>query len=102
MAPMVENWDEDVDFQGDLFSASHSTTAPSLSSRLSVRSESAAGDEDWQVLLTPDDDSTHLKAISSAKQVGIPLPENIPPSALLGGAIKKLGKKKSKRQRHRG
>jgi hypothetical protein len=97
MAPIVENWDDDVDFQGDLFSASQSTAPPSISSRVSVRSESVAGDEDWQVLITPNDQSSHSKAISQAKQVGIPIPQNITPSALLGGgSIKKLGKKKSK------
>lgn len=99
MAPDVENWDEDNDFQGDLFGAAHSTGAPpSLSSRVSIRSESLAGDEDWQVLVTPNDESSKARAISSAKQVGIPIPQNVPPSALLGGTIKKLQKKKSKRK----
>lgn len=98
MAPDVENWDEDQDFHGDLFGASNSSGAPpSLSSRVSVRSESVAGDEDWQVLVTPNDEASKAKAISSAKQVGIPIPQNVPPSALLGGTIKKLQKKKSKR-----
>jgi len=100
MAPDVENWDDDADFQGDLFTTSNASSAapPSiLSSRMSVRSESAAGDEDWQVLVTPNDASSTANAISSAKQVGIPIPQNIPPSALLGGTITKLQKKKSKR-----
>jgi len=100
MAPDVENWDDDADFQGDLFATSNASSAapPSiLSSRMSVRSESAAGDEDWQVLVTPNDASSTANAISSAKQVGIPIPQNIPPSALLGGTITKLQKKKSKR-----
>ena len=100
MAPDVENWDDDADFQGDLFGVSNASSAapPStLSSRISVRSEPVAGDEDWQVLVTPNDASSTAKAISSAKQVGIPIPQNIPPSALLGGTITKLQKKKSKR-----
>lgn len=97
MAPAVESWDDDADFHGDLFGASQSTGAPpSISSRVSVRSESAAGDEDWQVLVTADDESSKAKAILSANQVGIPIPQNVPPSALLGATIKKLGKKKSR------
>jgi hypothetical protein len=98
MPPRVENWDDDGDFQGDLFGASQSTGAPpSISSRVSVRSESVAGDDDWQVLVTADDELSKAKAISSANQVGIPIPQNVPPSALLGATIKKLGKKKSRR-----
>jgi hypothetical protein len=96
MPPDVENWDEDVDFQGDLFGNSLSTQPTSLSSRVSIRSESNAADEDWQVLITPNDDSSISKAISSAKQVGIPIPQSVPQSALLGGTIKRLGKKKSR------
>jgi hypothetical protein len=96
MATDVENWDDDADFQGDLFGHSLSTQPTSLSSRLSVRSESLAADEDWQVLVTPNDENSHLDAITSAKQVGIPIPQSVPQSALLGGTIKRLGKKKSK------
>jgi hypothetical protein len=96
MATDVENWDDDADFQGDLFGHSVSTQPTSLSSRLSVRSESLAADEDWQVLVTPDDEKSHINAITSAKQVGIPIPHSVPQSALLGGTIKRLGKKKSK------
>ncbi|TID20255.1 hypothetical protein E6O75_ATG07715 [Venturia nashicola] len=94
----VESWDDDQDFeQGALaFSQSLSTQPTSLSSRQSVRSESNAADEDWQVLITPNDESSISKAISSAKQVGIPIPQNVPQSALLGGTIKRLGKSKSK------
>lgn len=94
----VESWDEDQDFQGDLFSHSLSTQPTSLSSRQSVRSESTAADEDWQVLITPNDEASVAKAITSAKQVGIPIPHNVSQSALLGGTIKRLGKSKSKTQ----
>ena len=97
MATEVENWDED-DFQGDLFSNSVSAAQTSVSSRLSVRSESVAGDEDWQVLLTPNDDASTQTAIAHAKQAGIPLPNNVPASALFGGSIKKLSKKKSRQK----
>jgi hypothetical protein len=93
----VESWDEDADFQGDLFAHSLSTRPQSLSSRHSVRSESNAADEDWQVLLTPNDESSTTQAITSAKQFGIPIPHNVPQSALLGGTIKRLGKTKPKK-----
>ncbi|KAK5019836.1 hypothetical protein LTR60_000997 [Cryomyces antarcticus] len=95
-AAEVENWDEDIDFQGDLFTHSVSTVQTSLSSRMSIRSESNVGDEDWQVLLSPDDDNSIANAISSVKQAGIPIPSNVPSSALLGGTIKRLTTKKSR------
>ncbi|KAI9703107.1 MAG: hypothetical protein M1820_005979 [Bogoriella megaspora] len=98
MATEVENWDEDADFQGDLWNVSTSTAQTSFSSRLSVKSESLAGDEDWQVLITPNDDRSTENAIAHAKQAGIPLPSNVPSSALLGGSIKKLSKKKSRQK----
>ncbi|KAI7183759.1 hypothetical protein KC363_g8054 [Hortaea werneckii] len=87
-----ENWDED--FQGDIaFGNSVGTAQTNFSSRLSVHSESVAGDDDWNVVLPPpNDDRATDKAVQSAKQAGIPLPENIPQSALLGGSIKRLGK----------
>ncbi|KAF2016490.1 hypothetical protein BU24DRAFT_462638 [Aaosphaeria arxii CBS 175.79] len=97
MASTIENWDDDVDFQGDLFAHSIGTV-PSLSSRVSVRSESNTGDDDWQVLITPNDELSTRNAISSAKQAGIPIPTSVPSSALLGGSIKRLGKKKSNRK----
>ncbi|KAF2755370.1 hypothetical protein EJ05DRAFT_488149 [Pseudovirgaria hyperparasitica] len=92
----VESWDDDLDFQGDLFTHSVSTVQTSFSSRVSTRSESLAGDEDWQVLLTPNDDLSTQRAIDSAKEAGIPIPKTVPPSALLGGSIKRLGKKSSR------
>ncbi|KAF2261678.1 hypothetical protein CC78DRAFT_345695 [Lojkania enalia] len=97
MAPSVDNWDDDSDLHGDLFTHSMSTF-PSMSSRISVRSESNTGDDDWQVLLTPNDELSTLNAITSAKQAGIPIPKSVPSSALLGGSIKRLGKKKSDRK----
>lgn len=98
MATNIESWDDDGDFQGDLFTNSTSTVQTSMSSRISVRSESHIGDDDWQVLLTPNDELSTINAISSAKQAGIPIPTNVPSSALLGGSIKRLGKKKSQRK----
>lgn len=94
MALDFESWDDDGELQGDIFTTSLSTVKTSLSSRLSVRSESIAGDdEDWNVSITPTDHQATAQAILSAKQAGIPLPSNIPASALLGGSIKRLGKK---------
>nr|POF11439.1 protein byr4 [Quercus suber] len=99
MATTVESWD-DNDFQGD-FQTSVGTSIganTSLSSRMSVRSESVGGDDDWNVVLTPDDEQSSTFAMQSANRVGIPLPSNIPSSALLGGTIKRLGKKKSRQR----
>ena len=100
MAMAVESWDDDADFevQGDMqpFNTSIGSTAQtSISSRLSVHSESLAGDDDWNVVIQPNDAQSTTQAIQSAKQAGIPLPSNVPSSALLGGTIKRLGKKKS-------
>ena len=50
------------------------------------------------MLVTPNDHASTLKAISSAKQAGIPIPSNVPQSALLGGTIKRLGKKNSRQR----
>ncbi|SMQ47396.1 unnamed protein product [Zymoseptoria tritici ST99CH_3D7] len=96
----MESWDDDVDFQGDFqaFAGQSTGTAHSMSSRLSVHSESVAGDEDWNVVIQPDNEQSIDQAILSAKQAGIPLPANVPTSALLGGTIKRLGKKTSKQR----
>ncbi|KAK5736998.1 hypothetical protein LTR17_006959 [Elasticomyces elasticus] len=93
-----ENWDEDFDGDIQPFGNSVGTTHTqnSISSRLSVRSESVAGDDDWNVMIQPNDEQSTTQAIQSAKQAGIPLPNNVPTSALLGGTIKRLGKQKSR------
>ncbi|KAH9845597.1 protein byr4-like [Teratosphaeria destructans] len=98
----IESWDEDVDFQGD-FQAFAGTSLgtvghASVSSRLSVHSESLAGDDDWNVVLQPDDEHSTNHAIQQAKQAGIPLPAGVPSSALLGGTIKRLGKANSRQK----
>ncbi|TVY34384.1 Protein byr4 [Lachnellula subtilissima] len=101
----IESWDDDdLDIGGDDFtfrSASLATTSAShnrdsISSRLSIRSdfESSHGDEDKQVHL-PGDDATD--AIATAKRAGIPIPQNVPSSALMGGTIKRLGGRKIKK-----
>lgn len=95
MALQLENWDDDEEIQGDIFNNSISK-ASHLSSRLSIRSDSIAGDDDWEVPIVPQDPKSTSDAILSAKQAGIPLPSNVPASALLGGAIKRLGKQPSR------
>lgn len=92
-----ESWD-DGDFDDSDGLLFKNPIVNTLSSRMSVRSESNTGDDDWQFLLTPNDESSTTKAISSAKQAGIPIPTSVPSSALLGGTIKRLGKKKSTRK----
>lgn len=101
----IECWDDDGDLQGidDMhFRHVSSTTIgsthashhrDSISSRLSLRSDrdSSVGGEDWHVLLPTDDENSTSSAIASAKSAGIPIPDNVPSSALLGGTIKRLG-----------
>jgi hypothetical protein len=106
---VVENWDDDndLDIGGDDFtfrSASVATTAAShqrdsISSRLSGRSdfESIHGDEVKHVQIPGDDERSTLDAIATAKRAGIPIPQNVPPSALTGGTIKRLGGRKIKK-----
>lgn len=107
-AAPVESWDDDGDLQcldDAHFQAVSTATSvtgsvrrstgghrDSVSSRLSVRSdiESNPGDEDWQVLLRDNDETATEEAIASARSAGIPIPNNVPKSALTGGAIKKL------------
>ena len=107
----IECWDDDDELQGidDLqFRNVSSTTIAStnasyhresISSRISTRSDRESiggGDEDWQVLL-PDDETSTTNAIASAKSAGIPIPSNVPTSALLGGTIKRLGGRRLKK-----
>lgn len=88
----IENWDDDVDFQGDLFTNSVSTAHTTFSSRLSLRSDTTPADDDWHVMLAPNDDSSTNNAIQSARlHAGIPIPNNVPPSALMTGKIQRLG-----------
>ncbi|KAI7976049.1 hypothetical protein EIK77_008067 [Talaromyces pinophilus] len=111
--PPIESWDDDGDLQGldDIqFHAISTTTSvtgsmlrsghrDSISSRRSIRSdvESNAGDEDWQLLLRDNDEAGTEEAIASARNAGIPIPDNVPKSALLSGSIKKLQSKQNKR-----
>lgn len=109
-AEVVECWDDDEDLQGSLEvkTSALSVTGTrsradreSMSSRMSFKSD---GDFDFdddpheQVLLAPQGDST--LAIESAKIAGIPLPQNVPSSALMGGTIKRLGSIKPRLIKH--
>lgn len=110
----IESWDDDGDLQcyGDiqLRTASSATSVTnssirrsghrdSVSSRRSARSDldsTAGDDEDWQVQLLDNEEAVNEEAIASAKSAGIPLPANVPKSALVGGTIKRLGRRKTK------
>lgn len=107
----MECWDDDDDFQGidelqlrnvsstTIGSAHASHFRDSTSSHMSTRSDRESiggGDEDWQVLLPTDDEKSTTEAINAAKTAGIPIPNNVPSSALLGGTIKRLGGRRLK------
>ena len=107
----IECWDDD-DLQGidelqlrnvsntTVGSAQASCFRDSTSSRMSTRSDresAGGGEEDWQVLLSTDDEKSTTEAIHAAKTAGIPIPTNVPSSALLGGTIKRLGGRRLKK-----
>ena len=101
----LENWDDD-DFliDGDdltVISQATSANVPShrRDSHSSFRSdfESIQGEEEKQVLLPGDDEKSTLDAIAAAAKAGIPIPKNVPSSALMGGTIKRLGGRKIKK-----
>jgi hypothetical protein len=107
----IEIWDDgDLDIGGDDFTfrsaslATTTTNAPShhrdsISSRLSIRSDlnSDWGEDERQIHLPADDERTANDAIAAATRAGIPLPQNVPQSALLAGTIKRLGGRKIKK-----
>lgn len=104
----IESWDDDdLDIGGDDFtfrSASLATTSTSnhresISSRMSMRSDfdSNHGDEEKQVHVPGDDERSTHDAIATATRAGIPIPANVPASALMGGTIKRLGGRKLKK-----
>lgn len=110
----IECWDDDDDLQfsedihfrtaSSAGSVTNSSFRPSghrdsISSRRSARSDidSNAGDEDWQVPLYDNDEFAKEDAIASAKTAGIPIPPDIPKSALIGGTIKRLSTRKTKK-----
>ncbi|KAI1820659.1 hypothetical protein F4861DRAFT_545360 [Xylaria intraflava] len=104
---IVENWDDDDFMIGDdedLTFRSHSTITNNNSNarrrdsrRSSFRSDhEAPQSEERQVHLPGDDKKSTLDAIATATLAGIPIPTNVPPSALMGGTIKRLGGRKIK------
>ncbi|KAM5351953.1 hypothetical protein ACJ41O_004676 [Fusarium nematophilum] len=102
----IEDWDDD-DFvvEGDdltFRSPSTATNVPSRpssrrrdsgSSHFSFRSE-LEGEEEKHVHIPGDDEKSTRDAITAAQNAGIPLPANVPSSALMGGTIKRLGGRK--------
>jgi hypothetical protein len=103
---MVENWDDDdFDIGGDDFvvqsrpTTSNTNNPHRRDSHSSFRSdlESMQGEEEKQVHLPGDDEKSTLDAIATAVKAGIPIPKNVPPSALTGGTIKRLGGRKLKK-----
>lgn len=101
----VEDWDDD-DFMievEDLTFQSHANSAKAPShrrdSQSSLRSEfeSISGDVEEHVHIPGDDEKSTLDAIAAAAKAGIPLPTNVPSSALMGGTIKRLGGRKIKK-----
>lgn len=101
----VENWDDD-DFLidgDDLGFPSLSNSANISSNRRDSQSsfrsdfESVHGEEEKHVHLPDNDEKSTLDAIAAAAKAGIPLPKNVPPSALMGGTIKRLGGRKIKK-----
>lgn len=94
-----ENWDDD-DFMidtDDLAFRSSSTTTNAQPNRRDSHSsfrsdrESLGGQEERQVHLPGDDEKSTLDAIAAAAHAGIPIPVDVPPSALMGGTIRRLG-----------
>jgi hypothetical protein len=109
----IENWDDD-DFvvEGDDLSFRSPSTATNIPSRpsssrrrdsgsshFSFRSE-AEGEEEKHVHIPGDDEKSTLDAIAAAQNAGIPLPTNVPSSALMGGTIKRLGGRKIRKVIH--
>ncbi|PUU76483.1 hypothetical protein B9Z19DRAFT_1102341 [Tuber borchii] len=116
-ADRMECWDDDPDFaeidptftqplptsspgNNKRASLDHRDRRESISSRMSIQSNNhdfdspESGDHERQVLL----DESPAAAIASAINAGIPIPENVPSSALIGGTIKRLGTTKKARK----
>ncbi|CAK7567889.1 MAG: hypothetical protein SEPTF4163_005865 [Sporothrix epigloea] len=103
---VIENWDDDdfmIDGDGITFRSSTNAGSQAAQSRRESHSsfrsdfESIHAEEEQQVLLPGDDEKSTLDAIVVATNAGIPIPKNVPPTALMGGTIKRLGGRKIKR-----
>ncbi|KAL1902177.1 hypothetical protein Cpir12675_000077 [Ceratocystis pirilliformis] len=112
----IENWDDDdflldddISFHttqsgrqsaGPAMPRSPSSTSnrrDSHSSHISFRSERESLNGEERHIFLPEDERSTLDAIKAAANLGIPLPQNIPPSALMGGSINRLGGRKGKK-----
>ncbi|KAF4957365.1 hypothetical protein FSARC_11317 [Fusarium sarcochroum] len=102
----IEDWDDD-DFvvEGDDLTFRSPSTATNITSRPSSRRRDSGsshfsfrseleGEEEKHVHIPGDDEKSTLDAITAAQNAGIPLPTNVPSSALMGGTIKRLGGRK--------
>ena len=108
----VEHWDDDdfanlddIQFRTASTASSaaswqqnqpqHTDRRDSILSRLSARSDRGSNhdDQDWDVVVDP---SSVNDAVAIAKRTGIPIPTNVPQSALVGGTIRKMPGKKIK------
>ena len=108
----IEHWDDDDfanldDIQFRTASTVSSTASwqqnqpihverrDSIRSRLSARSDRGSNqdDQDWDVIV---DQTSVNDAVAIAKRTGIPIPTNVPQSALIGGTIRKMPGKKIK------
>ncbi|KAF3941250.1 hypothetical protein ABW19_dt0208884 [Dactylella cylindrospora] len=98
----IESWDDDEDFKdvGELHMAKTSSRFSdrgSTPSRLSTASDNLhdlgfLDEMDKEVILPPPTSTISPEdAIRSANKAGIPLPKDIPASALTGGSIRKIG-----------
>jgi hypothetical protein len=111
MEDEIENWDdEDFNIESDdlagfpsrsmsVVTNHRATRRDSYSSHMSFRSDrdSVYGEEERQVHIPGDDEKSTLDAIAAAANAGIPIPKNVPSSALMGGTIKRLGARRVKR-----
>ncbi|KAL7624426.1 hypothetical protein AAE478_005990 [Parahypoxylon ruwenzoriense] len=110
IAELVERWDDDdftfddsddwgVQSIGGTSTASANPQTHHRDSHSSFRSDrdSLPGNDETQVHLPGDDEKSTLDAIAAASHAGIPIPTNVPPSALVGGTIKRLGGRKMKK-----
>ncbi|RYP55447.1 hypothetical protein DL770_010912 [Monosporascus sp. CRB-9-2] len=101
----VEDWDDD-DFMidsADLSFQSSSTVVNTQNNRRNSHSsfrsdrDSLPGQEERHVHVPGDDEKSTLDAIAAAAHAGIPIPTDVPPSALMGGTIRRLGQRSVKR-----
>lgn len=109
----VERWDDDdfanlddVQFRSTSTTSSvaswqqhsqplHADRRDSILSRLSARSDRGSNfdEQEWDVVV---DQNTVNDVAAIAKRTGIPIPANVPQSALVGGTIRKMPGKKIK------